>query len=74
MNRWNTKGTRHAKVRMAELRDTKARKATVVAAQAWCARHNVPWDTNWLAAAKAAGYPHATGLSQAQRKQWFETH
>ena len=74
MNRWNTKGTVHAKRRMQELRDRKARLATTEAAKAWAARHGVPFDTNWLKAAKAAGYPHAQGLTQAQKRAWFEKH
>lgn len=72
MRRDQRKGTFHAKQRMEELRDRKARLATTEAAKAWCDRHGVPFDNNWLKAAIAAGYPHATGLTPQQKRAWFE--
>lgn len=72
MNRWNRKGTVHAKIRMDELRARKAHLATVEASKAWCERNGIAFDRGWLKHAIEAGYPHATGLTEAQKKAWFD--
>jgi len=57
--RWNTKGTSHAKVRMAELRHAKAKKTHELLRWEYCTRHGInPFDGDAFQSAKvAAGLP-----------------
>lgn len=70
--RWNIVGSVHAKQRMQELRDRKASLAATEAAKEWTAAVGVPFDSGWLKAAVAAGYPHGTGLTSEQKRAWFK--
>lgn len=57
MKRWNQKGSRHAKVRMAELRERKLRLKLSGAIRDWAERTGND-ERNWWTLAQAFGLEH----------------